>query len=325
MTASETVRIRDFVITKKDWIFAVVSYDNTKFIQGLLRYVPDKSGDRVRRDGKRFRKVGFEEARQLTQKSGKCQNGLYAIPYEDIAELKRPQQYVEQCDDVHVSKILELLEGYGIRRRCMGVTGSRLIGLAAESSDVDFVLYGKPSFERGRAALRDAVECGLLPPIDSDMWQRIYQKRAPELTFEEFVLHEQRKWNRGLIEKTYFDLLFVREFDEIAVEPRGVDEGFATVRAEVTNACYAFDSPAIYEIEHEAVNKVLSYTHTYAGQAHEGEVIEARGICNEAGATRLIVGTTREARGEWIKSCTLLLSREFGAGGGERSRQLEPR
>lgn len=313
MMLNEPVLIRDFVITKKNWIFAVVSYDNKAFIQGFLRYVPDKNGDRVRRDGKRFRKVDFEEARQLMRTSGKYQNGLCAIPYEDVVELKRPQQYIEHRDDASVSQIVELLEGYGIRRRYMGVTGSRLVGLAAESSDIDFVLYGKPSFERGRAALRDAVECGLLPPIDSRMWRRIYQKRSPELTFEEFVLHEHRKWNRGLIEKTYFDLLFVRGLDEIVVEPRGIDDGFATIRATVTNACYAFDSPAIYEIEHETVKKVLSYTHTYAGQANEGEVIEARGTCNEAGATRLIVGTTRAARGEWIKSCTLLLSREYRA------------
>jgi predicted nucleotidyltransferase len=321
MMLNEPVRIRDFVITKKDWIFAVVSYDNKAFIEGFLRYVPDKNGDRVRRDGKRFRKVDFDEARQLMRKSGRYQDGLCAIPYEDVAELKRPQQCIEHCDDARVSQIVELLEGYGIRRRHMGVTGSRLVGLADESSDIDFVLYGKPSFERGRAALRDAVECGLLPPIDSRIWRRIYQKRAPELTFEEFVLHEHRKWNRGLIEKTYFDLLFVRGLDEIAVEPRGVDDGFATIRAAVTNACYAFDSPAIYEIEHETVKKVLSYTHTYAGQANEGEVIEARGTCNEAGATRLIVGTTRAARGEWIKSCTLLLSRKHGAGRAEQSRR----
>jgi predicted nucleotidyltransferase len=243
------------------------------------------------------------------QKSGAYLDGLCAIPYEDVVELKHPQQGIENCDD-SISKIVELLEGYGIHRRYMGVTGSRLVGLAAASSDIDFVIYGKPAFERGRAALRDAVECGLLPIIDNRTWQRIFQKRTPALTFEEFVLHEQRKWNRGLIDKTYFDLLFVRGYNEITAEPRGVDDGFATIRATVTNAWYSFDSPAIYEIDHETVKKVLSYTHTYAGQANEGEVIEARGICNESGVTRLIVGTTRAARGEWIKSCTLLRSRE---------------
>jgi predicted nucleotidyltransferase len=316
VTLSEPIRIRDFVITKNGWIFAVVSYDNKAFIQGFLRYVPDKNGDRVREDGKRFRKVGFEEARQLMYKSGKYLNGLCAIPYEDVVELKRPQRGLEHCDDA-VSKIVEFLEGYGIHRHYMGVTGSRLVGLAGKSSDIDFVLYGKPSFERGRAALRDAVERRLLPPIGKRIWQRIYLKRSPALTYDEFILHEQRKWNRGLIEETYFDLLFVRELNEIVLEPRGVDDGFATIRGAVTNAYFAFDSPAIYEIEHETVKKVLSYTHTYAGQANEGEVIEARGICNESGVTRLIVGTTRAARGEWIKSCTLLLSREYSMGAAE--------
>lgn len=302
----QPVRLRDFVITKKNLIFAVVSYDNEKFVQGFLRYIPDQNGDRVRADGKRFRQVSFDEARQLMRKSGNYQNGLCAIPYDDVAELKRPWRGVELGHDALVSEIVELLEANGIHRRDMGVTGSRLLGLATDSSDVDFVLYGTLSFERGRAALRNAVECGVLPSIDRQSWRRIYEKRMPELTFEEFVLHEKRKWNRGLIEKTYFDLLFVRAFDEIAVEPRGVDDGRATVRAQVINARYAFDSPAIYEVQHETVKKVLSYTHTYAGQAQEGEIIEARGICNEAGATRLVVGTTRAARGEWIKSCTLL-------------------
>jgi predicted nucleotidyltransferase len=312
MMPNETVRIRDFIITKKNWIFAVVSYDNKAFIQGFLRYVPDKNGTRIRQDGKRFRKVDFDEARQLMQKSDQYLDGLCAIPYEEVVELKHPQQGIENCDD-SVSKIVELLEGYGIHRRFMGVTGSRLVGLAAASSDIDFVIYGKRSFERARAALRDSIECGVLPMIDNRTWQRIYEKRTPALTFEEFVLHEQRKWNRGLIDKTYFDLLFVRGHDEITTEPRGVDDGLATIRATVTNAWYGFDSPAIYEIDHATVTKVLSYTHTYAGQATEGEVIEARGICNESGGTRLIVGTSRAAPGEWIKSCTLLRSQRYSA------------
>jgi uncharacterized protein len=313
MMPNDTVRIRDFVITQQDWIFAVVSYDNKAFIRGFLRYVPDKNGTRVRQDGKRFRKVDFNEAQQLMQKSDHYRDGLCAIPYEDVVELKHPQQGLEHCDD-SVSKIVELLEGYGIQRRFMGVTGSRLVGLAAASSDIDFVIYGKRSFERGRAALRDAVECGLLPMVDNRTWRRIFEKRTPALTFEEFVLHEQRKWNRGLIDQTYFDLLFVRGLNEITTEPRGVDDGLATIRATVKNAWYGFDSPAIYEIDHATVKKVLSYTHTYAGQAIEGEIIEARGICNESEVTRLIVGTTRAARGEWIKSCTLLRSRRYSAG-----------
>ena len=189
MILQEPVRIRDFVITKNNWIYAVVSYDNEPHIRGFLRYIPDKNGDRVSRDGMRFRKVGFEEARQLMHKSVHYRDGLCAIPCENVAQLERPRQCVERCDDADVSSIVDFFENNGISRHHMGVTGSRLVGLATDSSDIDFVLYGRPNFERGRDALRDAVESGLLPEIDTGLWRRIFQKRTPELTFEEFVLH----------------------------------------------------------------------------------------------------------------------------------------
>jgi hypothetical protein len=75
----------------------------------------------------------------------------------------------------------------------------------------------------------------------------------------------------------------------------------------VTDASLAFDNPAIYEVEHESFSRVLSFTHTYSGQALTGERVEACGVAEQHGDERwLIVGTTREARGEYIISKTLL-------------------
>ncbi len=75
----------------------------------------------------------------------------------------------------------------------------------------------------------------------------------------------------------------------------------------MTDASQSFDSPAVYEVEHETVSRVVSFTHTYSGQALAGETIEAVGVLEEHGDTQwLIVGTTREARGEYIVSKTLL-------------------
>ena len=55
------------------------------------------------------------------------------------------------------------------------------------------------------------------------------------------------------------------------------------------------------------IDHVLSYTHTYAGQALPGEIIEACGVIEEVGDTkRLVVGTSREPKGEWIRSLTWL-------------------
>jgi hypothetical protein len=53
------------------------------------------------------------------------------------------------------------------------------------------------------------------------------------------------------------------------------------------------------------ISEIASYTHTYAGQAKEGERITARGklekVIGKNLSYRLIVGTTRESIGEFIK------------------------
>jgi len=79
----------------------------------------------------------------------------------------------------------------------------------------------------------------------------------------------------------------------------------------VRDATLSFDNPAIYEVGHEEIKRVLSFTHTYSGQALAGETIEAQGVCEEHGDELwLVVGTTREARGEFIRSLSLLESDE---------------
>ena len=59
------------------------------------------------------------------------------------------------------------------------------------------------------------------------------------------------------------------------------------------------------------IKEVASYTHTYSGQARDGETIIAQGKLEKVtGRTtyyRLIVGTTRESLGEYIKLKNLKL------------------
>ncbi|MRR37674.1 DNA polymerase subunit beta, partial [bacterium] len=118
-----------------------------------------------------------------------------------------------------------------------------------------------------------------------------------------------RKRNRGMVEGTYFDLLFTRDWEQIQPQPRGRQAGAAQIEARVVNADFSFDSPAIYRLDHPEVKEIFSYSHTYAGQALPGESIEAKGVLEETeNGLRLVVGTTREARGEWIRSLTLMES-----------------
>ena len=308
-------RIRDFVITTHDWIFSVVSYDlGGGELQCMLRYIPDETGERVSEGGRRYRKLDFHDAYEFLRKHRpEYVKDVHVVPKADINEILRPEVRLPAIAerDGNVRTIYGLL-GRHIPKERIGITGSFLCGLNGENSDLDFVVYGRANFDKARAVVKAASAEGLTTEIKEALWRQIYQKRKPELSYDDFVAHEMRKGHRGAIGDTYFDILYVRDPEELQRLDRrnyekGERAGYRTITAEVKDAFFSFDSPAIYELEHPEINKILSFTHTYAGQALPGETVEARGVVEQTKhETRLVVGTTREAKGEWIRSLTLI-------------------
>ncbi len=331
---STRVRLRDFILTIDDWFFSVVSYDcdfdaagtGTGTVRGdakrcLLRYVPDERGTRVSRwhgraqYPKRYRKLDFNEAYEfLLQHRPEYVKDVHYVPAGDIKEVLHPEVWLPVIAerDERVALIYDLLRTH-IPRNKMGITGSFLCGLNTPHSDIDFVIYGLENFNRAREVVESAKEeersTGIAPirDVDDHFWLQIYRKRNPALSYDEFIWHERRKKNRGVVAGTYFDILYSRDWSEMALlDPRdyepGEKIGYRRIRCRVKDATFSFDTPAIYLVEHPEIEKVLSFTHTYVGQAEEGEWIEARGMVEKtAHETRLVVGTTREAKGEWIR------------------------
>ncbi|WP_340820329.1 nucleotidyltransferase domain-containing protein [Methanolobus sp. WCC4] len=308
-------RLRDFLVTKDDWIFAVSDYFHPNGIRSTMRYVPDENGEREL-DGKRYKKYDFDVAFDFMRENRpEWVEDVHVVPEEQIKKVLPPNSAIERLyeTDHRVKVVVDVLEKAGIPREMMGVTGSLLPGLQNEGSDIDFVVYGKHWFIARDAIAKAKAEPGPIEDIDMKMWEKIYNKRIPEISFEEFILHEKRKGNRGMVDGTYFDLLFVRDWEQIK-EPtlRGEDIGTMKIEAKVTNADLAFDSPSVYKVDHDEIDHVLSYTHTYAGQALPGETIEAQGVVEQVGdIKRLVVGTSREPKGEWIRSLTLLEKEGF--------------
>jgi predicted nucleotidyltransferase len=300
-------RIRDFIETKNGWIFSVADYAHADGFRCLLRYVPDPAGSREAR-GIKYRKLEFDESFEfLRQEKPEYVHDLQVVPEKDVARFYRPHEELPMVaeKDSRVKRISTLLAQRDIAGKCMGITGSMLIGLQSPSSDIDFVVYGH-SWWKAREIVARAKAKGLLQELDEAMWKRIYSKRRPEIGFDEFVLHELRKGNRGMIDGTYFDLLFTRDYSQIKTTLPGKVIGRRKIVGKVVDAQFSFDSPAIFKLDHE-VSEIFCYSHTYAGQALPGEIVEAMGVLEETPAgQRLVVGTTREAKGEWIRSLTLI-------------------
>jgi len=301
-------RIRDFFETKEGWIFAVADYNHPHGLRSMLRYIPDTAGER-QANGKRYRKMDFDPAYEfLRRERPDWAQDLHVVPFSHVERIYQPSDGLLSVakQDPRVGKIAGLLAEAGVAWDRMGITGSMLMGLHGPSSDIDFVVYG-PIWWKARDIIASAKASGIIGDIDEPTWRKIYAKRKPEISFEEFMRHEKRKGNRGMILGTYFDLLFTRDWDQIQTQLAGKPAGKGRIEARVTNADFAFDSPAIYHLDHPEVKEIFCYSHTYAGQALPGETIEAKGVLEETDqGLRLVVGTTREARGEWIRSLSLL-------------------
>jgi len=302
------VRLRDFIEDIDGWLYAVSTYDNTEKVGCVLRYVPDTRGERISRSGTRYRKFDFEDAYAfIAHHKPQYSDLVQRIPHRDVKRVFKPELEILRIARSH-PRVQKLLDLFGLPAGTIGCTGSLLCGLEIEASDIDMVVYGKHWFTAQKLVRQGILE-GTMEGLSPEMWRKVYEKRRPEIPYDQFVLHELRKWNRGQIEGTYFDILYTRSYDDLKSAPtgRGTIFGKMVIEATVTDASLAFDSPAVYEVKHESVSRVLSFTHTYSGQALKGETIEACGICEQHGNELwLVVGTTREARGEYIISRTLV-------------------
>jgi predicted nucleotidyltransferase len=335
------VRIRDFIETVEGLYFAVNTYShpNNKFF-AFLRYVPyefvdfelDKKNIREIK-GKKYVKMAESQIayKFLEEKFSKylfydetINVLMHAIPKEDVKRILSPKERLKEIvnEENNLNELEEkcrklalILEEYGVPIKSMGVSGSLLLKLNNKNSDIDFVIYGKHNHKKGREALKLAYEDNKLKPLSNNFWKLAYEKRIKDgtLTYEEFVFYEKRKYNRGIVDNTMFDLLFTREWEEIDEkygDKRYKNLGFIKIEGKVLNDDFAFDNPAVYKIEcydDEDIKEVVSFTHTYAGQCFNGEEIVARGKLEEVidkngnKYKRVVVGTTREAFNEYIK------------------------
>jgi predicted nucleotidyltransferase len=306
---------KDFIETSEGLIFAVVSYENHEGKVGcFLRYIPMEKG---------WKKVTTDEANALLKSSYPqylyhspiIDAQFHAVALEDIACHHQPEKRLQMVlarkaeDDIEAKlhRLIPILNQFGVLTRDLGLTGSMLINQQKPSSDIDFVVYGRHAFQQVRTAIQQGIDQNLLSELDLSLMQDNYDRRASELSFEEFSWHEKRKFNKASIENTKFDIGMVEPNpeQESKLEKQHYQKlGSRQFKAVVSNAQYAFDFPAHYWVEDSETPQVISFTHTYTGQAQEGELVEVSGMVERNlanGQCRLIVGSTREAKGEYIK------------------------
>lgn len=303
---------RDFVATSEGLLFAVVDRSaDRETIPCFLRYSRSADG--------RFCKLGTGAANDLLRREYpkylfRCEKrdaALHGVDPRDVARHLRPRDrlrallgplYPADRFEARAARLVKALASKGVGIGALGVSGSVLVGCHRAGSDIDLVLYDAAAFSAAREAVSRLTGQGVLTALDDRAWRDAYSRRGCALTYEEFRWHEERKLNKGVFEGTKFDLSLV--VDDAEDAPRAWRKlGPVELSTRVTGDEMAFDYPARLQIEHERIGEVVSFTATYSGQARIGERIEVCGLLEQTtdGTRRIVVGTDREAAGQYVK------------------------
>ena len=274
-----------------------------------MRYVQDNSG---------WKKATTEQANAFLEQhhpdylhySPVLDAHLHAVDINRIVKHHQPKQRLQQImqenqpDAIEhdLFQLCDLLQQNGLDLTQIGITGSLLVGVQNQSSDIDLVCYGRSVFHQCRAIARELIEQGQLQELNDQDWQQSYQRRSCDLSFAEYVWHEQRKTNKAVINRRKFDLNFIDDLKRS--EATSYQKcGAIKLQCKIIDDTHAFDYPAEFKIEHERFDAIVSFTATYTGQALQGETVEVSGIVEQTpeGVKRIVVGSSREAHGEYIK------------------------
>lgn len=310
-----TVLPRDFVETREGLVFAVVDgCPEQGRVLCFLRYLRDPSTGLLHKvDTAAANAWLHRHFPHYLYHSGRLDADLHAVAASAIARHHEPRRRLQELLTVVSSDPLEARLRRLVRRFIrsgivpddLGVTGSLLLGAQTPHSDIDLVAYGRPAFQAARNAIRQGLAEGVLRDLEPAEWAEAYRRRGCALSLRDFIWHERRKANKAVFEGTKFDLTQVCRDpppDPTVWRKRGRRQ----IRAVVIDASAAFDHPARYRIDHPELSEICVYTHTYVGQACNGETVEATGLLEQAesGTLRLLIGSSREAPGEYLRVLT---------------------
>jgi predicted nucleotidyltransferase len=302
---------KDFIETTEGLIFAVVEngVEQGKVLC-FLRYIKSNS---------RWQKVNTEQANAVLAKksphylfySSIKQTHCHAVSVDNISIHYQPRVRLKKLlsakakDDVEndLAILCNFLLEKGLKLNDMGITGSILISAQNRNSDIDLVFYSRKVFNQARGLVQELIRQGKCSDLTENDWRESYYRRSCELSYDDYVWHEQRKFNKAVINQRKFDLSLVIETEEITSSVHYKKLNPIVLKVQVTDASLAFDYPAEFLIKHPQINSIVCYTATYTGQAETDEWVEVSGLLEQAndGIKRIIVGSSREAHGEYIK------------------------
>lgn len=297
-----------YVETIEGLIFAVKGLHHPKDgVIAYLRYLPDKRGQRIR-EGRVYKRLyDLQETTECLKRRypqylrwfKELGLRLQFVPFSRIERVYNPKEMLREIlerphDEIErkIGILIQSLVQEAVPLKDIGLTGSRLIQLATNESDIDLVIYGRKNGLKAYKILRRLRKRGFISELPFGEALKVAKERwdGTGLDIQRLVDLERGKLLHGLLEGTQYFIRLVPNPWEVKPPIRSRPLGVVRIRGIIVKDDESIYTPCLYRVRAHtlgrSINELMSYRGKFTEQARSGERFEARGTLEEVHSSR---------------------------------------
>lgn len=305
----------DYIETKSNNLFFDVKGTHHPSDRKIcfIRFYPSSDGDRIK-SGIKYKKIydlteRYSFLRENYPKylffSNQFDIELQGVRNEEIKGIYSPLEYYQTLNRKSNTNHLEtcsrelcklFTEKADFPKNSIGITGSQMIGLSKEYSDIDLIIYGTEISRNFQEKLANILNTNkYCRKYTQQEYLSHYKWRVggSNISFDKFLKSERRKLHQGIYKGfeffirylkspsdwkgTYYDFSY-KNMGRIELEARIIDDmnGIFTPCSYKIKAL-KINKADIVEINRDDINEVSSYRGRFCEQAIKGEIVLVTG------------------------------------------------
>jgi len=264
----------DYIETKNDSLFFDVKGVHHPSDRKIcfIRFYPHINGVRIK-NGKKYKKIyDLQERFSFLRKnhpkylffSKEYDMELQCVKNEDIKNIYTPREYYKELSQKFNLNRLEkcskelcelFIENLALPYGSIGITGSQMVGLSKEQSDIDLIVYGTDISRNFQKKLANILEKDQdCRKYKQEEYLTHYEWRVggSGLPFEKFLKSERRKLHQGMYKGFEFFIRYIKspkDWKGTYYDYSYKNMGRIKLKAKVTDDSNAIFTPCSYKIE----------------------------------------------------------------------------
>jgi len=281
----------------------------------FIRFYPHSDGDRLKNNIK-YRKIyNLRERYSFLKKnypeylffSQQLDLELQGVKIEDIKKIYTPRDYFKSiyaknnlsAIEKTSKELCELFvsEG-GIPDNSIGITGSSMVSLSKDDSDIDLIIYGTDVSLKFQEKLKDILNAaGDCRKYNKQEFHSHYEWRVggSDISFDDFLQYEQRKLHQGMFKGFEFFIRYIKSPEHWPgsfYDYKFKNCGRIKLKAEILNDNDSIFTPCSYKIKVieiiesgisssqlnlDKICEISSFRGRFCEQAKQGEKVLVQG------------------------------------------------